>query len=272
MISTPRKLVKQGAGWLLAHSSRKFHFRNGIFILAHMRCGSTALSNILCSRDDVSGYGEAHIRYDGRAALGQLALNQRRRGGWSGSAAYLFDKILHNRHDSDVPPEFFDARAIFVIREPEPAIRSICKLFADLGRAEYQTHQLAAQYYAERLHMLAALWDRFAPEHRCGITHAALLGQPDAALAHISAQLNFYPPLENRYVSNAASRKGGGGDPMISGKHSKIEPALLKPAQPFAALELEEPLIIAVRAAYRDMERRFATQLPDSLVRRADLS
>ena len=262
---TPHEIVKHGGGWLLAHSSRKYTFRNGIFLLAHMRCGSTALSNIICSRGEVSGYGEAHIRYDGRAALGRLALNQRHRGGWTGKASYLFDKILHSRHDAQAPPEFFAARAIFVIREPEPAIRSICKLFGQLDHRRYQTHETAAQYYIERLGALARLWDRFPAERRCGLTHKALLSNPDAALAHVSARLGFAPPLENAYVSTAASRKGGGGDPMVSGKHRKIEPALLKPARPLSQLSLDEPTIVALQSAFESMHQRIARQMPSPL-------
>ncbi len=262
MITIAREGFKHTAGWLLAHSSSKYQFRNGIFILAHMRCGSTALSNILCSRSDICGYGEAHIRYDGRGALGRLALNQRRRGGWKAEAPFLFDKILHSRHDAAAPPDFFAARAIFMLREPEPAIRSICKLFEDLGRNQYRTHSEAAEYYIERVEALGRLWDRFPQDRRIGLTHSGLLHDPDAALAAISAQLGLNPPLENRYTSPEASRLGGGGDPMQSGRHSRIEPALLRPAKPIDQLDIPVGLAAVALQVFTDLRRRFAEKWP----------
>lgn len=263
MTSAPREAIKHAAGWMLAHSSPRYSFRNSIFILAHMRCGSTALSNILCSRDDVSGYGEAHIRYDGRGALGRLALNQRRRGGWKPGARFLFDKVLHSRHDSAPPTAFFGARAIFMLREPEPAIRSITKLFADLGRDEYRTHEQAGAYYAERTEALAIMWDRFPQDRRIGLTHAGLLANPERALARISDVLGFAPPLANSYRSPDASRHGGGGDPMESGKHSRIEPALLRPAGPLEELGLSPGLAARALNSYERLRDRFAEEQPN---------
>ncbi len=255
-----RDWAKGIAGHLLARDKERFAFRNCIFIIAHMRCGSTALSNILCSRDDVTGYGEAHIRYSNREAIGQLALNMRKRGGWSSDAPHFFDKILHSRHDLRAPDAFFTARAIFMLREPEPAIRSICKLYRDLGRAEYATHERAAAYYIERVNAMAILWQKFAPEQRFGLTHGGLLGDPDAMLAKMSQALRFDPPLRNHYESLAASRKGGGGDPMVSGKHNRIEPGLLKPAGELASLELGEGQAAAAQTAYDSMANLIAAQ------------
>ena len=263
MTSAPREAIKQAGGWLLAHSSPRYTYRNGIFILAHMRCGSTALSNILCSRDDVSGYGEAHIRYDGRGALGRLALNQRRRGGWKPGSRFLFDKVLHSRHDNAAPPEFFGARAIFMLREPEPAIRSITKLFTDLGRNEYLTHEAAALYYVERVDALGRLWDRFPEARRIGLTHSGLLADPDRILAGISDTLGFDPPLVNSYASPKASRHGGGGDPTESGKHSRVETALKRPAGPIEGLGISAELAAKALESYANLRARFAVRRPD---------
>jgi hypothetical protein len=228
LINALRETGKRTAGWLLSLSVPLLDYRNCVLVLAHMRCGSTALSNILCSRSDVSGYGESHVRHDGQGALGRLAMNQMRRGGWKPDAPLLFDKILHSRHDRSAPPEFFAARAIFMVRRPGDAISSIVKLFAGLGRDEYATDEAAARYYIDRLHALESLWGRFPAECRMGITHEALLLDPDGELAKLSARLYFDPPLANRYVSLAASRKGGGGDPVVSGLHDRIESKLAK--------------------------------------------
>ena len=105
-----------------------------MFMIGHMQCGSTALANVLCSRPEVSGYGDAHIAYRGQSALGVLVLNQWRRGAWRRGAQHLFDKILHSRYDVGAPPAFSEARAIFVFRPPVESIRSIRALFDGMVR------------------------------------------------------------------------------------------------------------------------------------------
>lgn len=262
MMQVLRESGKRSAGWLLGRSVPGYRYHNCLFVLAHMRCGSTALANILCSRPDVSGYGEAHVRHDGPGALGRLAINQMRRGGWKPRANLLFDKILHSRHDEAAPPEFFDARAIFLVRRPGDAIRSIANLFA--GREEYATPAQAAAYYLERLEALAALWERFPPERRIGLTHEALMRDPDAALAAISRRLDITPPLENRYVSLAASRRGGGGDPLVSGRHARIDPALSDPFRIDSPLDLPAEVCARLREAYEGLARAFLGDAPGS--------
>lgn len=262
MIHVLRETGKRTAGWLLGRSVPRYRYRNCVFILAHMRCGSTALSNVLCSRPDVSGYGEAHVRHDGQTALGQLALNQMRRGGWKPQADHLFDKILHSRHDSAAPDEFFEARAIFIVRRPGDAIASIVRLFAGLDRREYETQEEAAAYYIERLSALEALWHRFPASGRIGLTHETLMQDPDGTLAAISRRLDFVPPLENRYVSFAASRRGGGGDPLVSGLHTRIEPVFSSLVRDDAPLDLPADLAGRAQDIYRRLCETFLQDRP----------
>lgn len=257
MMETLRESGKRSAGWLLSRTSTRFSYRNCIFILAHMRCGSTALSNILCSRDDISGYGEAHIRYDGQGAIGRLALNQMRREGWKPDADYLLDKILHCRHDKTASREFFQSRAIFLVRRPRETIRSIVDLFTRLGRPAYDTPQKAAIYYADRLNTLAALWQRFPASRRIGICHESLTRNPDLVLSRISRHLRFDPALENRYVSPVASRKGGGGDPLVSGLHSRIISSPGAAAETTFALDLPEDLSARMQQAHEHLTELF---------------
>ncbi|EHJ61754.1 sulfotransferase family protein [Novosphingobium pentaromativorans] len=257
MIQALRETGKRSAGWLLSRTSDLYSYRNCVFILAHMRCGSTALSNILCSREDISGYGEAHVRYDGPGALGRLAINQMRRDGWRPGARLLFDKILHNRHDEQALPQFFDARAIFIARRPDEAIASIADLFTRLGRKAYDTPQKAAVYYAERIEALSDLWMRFPAHRRIGIRHDQLMRTPNEALERISRHLHFSPALRNEYISTAASRERGGGDPLVSGRHNRIEPNLLRRKVNLSCADLPAHLRARVDEAYRHLTAQF---------------
>lgn len=215
-------MIKQMAGRIVTRIAPQCCFHRAVFVLGHMRCGSTALSNILCSRPDISGYGEAHISYKDRSALGVLAINQLRRKAWRPRAQYLFDKVLHSRYDDDPVPEFFEARAIFLVREPFATICSIRKLFQAIGSAEYVTDSLAADYYEQRLAQLLVNWSQFPADHRIGLSFDQLTSDPDAALAAISSRLRLTPPLANRYDVSIKADKPGAGDPLSAHRFSSI--------------------------------------------------
>lgn len=223
--------MKLAVGGAMAGANPQCRFDRAVFVIGHMRCGSTALSNILVDRPDISGYGEAHVAYGSRAALGVLVMNQQRRGSWRAGATHLFDKILHSRYDARACAEFFTARAIFIARTPAETLPSIRTLFAKLGSAEYATDAECAAYYTERMQQMAALWDRFPPANRLAMTHAELVGDPDAALARITAQFGFDPPLANAYRPRSAAARGA-GDPLSAHRFTGIQARQTAPAGP----------------------------------------
>ncbi len=217
-----KQLAKTLAGACISRVLPQCRYESSLFLIGHMRCGSTALSAIVCSRSEISGYGEAHIAYTDRAALGILAQNQFWRKAWTPSATTLFDKILHSRYDSDACPEFFTARALFMARAPRPAIRSIRHLFAKLGTGEYATDVIAAEYYERRLEVMMRLWPRFAADRRIACTYESLTADPETVLATISTALGFDPPLVNRYAIKAAASARGAGDPLSASRYTQI--------------------------------------------------
>jgi Sulfotransferase family len=216
--------IKTLAGQITSLANKQCDFARAIFVIGHMRCGSTAVSNILCSRPDVSGYGEAHISYDSPPALGVLTLNQIRRHAWRRDAAYLFDKILHSRYHDPVCDEFYEARAIFMVREPTETILSIRKLFETIGSAEYATDDLAADYYEERLNHMLRIWPLFDATRRVGFSYHQLTNDPEHLLARISAKLEIEPALENHYAKQKSVMGAGAGDPLASHKFDSIVP------------------------------------------------
>lgn len=239
-------LAKRLAGGALALAP---HARpaQGVYLLGHMRCGSTALANVICAHPDVSGYGESHVDHGAPAAPGRLVLNQMRAGRWKPGARLLFDKILHDRLDAGAPPGFFTGRAIFLTRAPAPAIASIVALFAALGSPEYPDATSAAAYYTARLTRLAKLWDRFPPGRCLALRHEALLADPEAVLARVTRFLALDPPLRNAYSASPGRR--GAGDPLSAPRATSIvtpPPARqLQPLAPSALVAAE-----AARAAF----------------------
>ena len=216
------ELLKRSGGHLVMLRHRHVRFSRCIFLLGHMRAGTTALSNILCSRDDVSGFGEAHVRYASRSAPGMLALSQIRQRVFEPSAYYLFDKVLHSHLDENANEAFFQAKAIFLTRKPEATIPSILNLFAQVDSPQYQTYQEAADYYTARIARLGELWSRFSPSHRVSMTYSDITGTPGAHLSALTDLLALNPPLANRYDPSDSPVRNGAGDPLVAGSLNKI--------------------------------------------------
>jgi Sulfotransferase family len=187
-------------------------FERCVFIIGHMRCGSTVLSNILCARREISGFGESHVAYRSRHAPGLLALSQIRHRRWKPKARFLFDKILHNRLDECRHPDFFGARAIFVARSPDATIPSILRLFRGIGSSEYPDAASAAEYYRRRLVRMRDLWAGFPADRRIALRYEDLVEAPEAELGRLTAFLQVSPPLANAYPPVASARHGA-GDP-----------------------------------------------------------
>jgi len=245
--------IKHWLGKAVEAVNPQCRYAQALFIIGHMRCGSTALSHVLCSRDDVSGYGEAHIGHHQPGALGVLTLKQLRRRRWKPRGKHLFDKILHSRFDVEASPEFFSARAIFMVRSPAESVRSIRKLYAAIGSRQYGSDDAAADYYVERLEAMLFLWSRFAPERRVGVSHGALTSDPDAELERLSRQLGLNPPLINSYRAPGVIAEPGVGDPLSSHKFDRIVAA----SKATSVLD-QAPVLALTKARFGELEALYA--------------
>lgn len=216
------KPVKEALGAAVTVVNPQCDFSRFVVVIGHMRSGSTALTNVLCSHPDMSGYGEAFITYDSPCALGKLVLNQIRRSGWRARARYLCDKVLHDRYDLGAVDGFFASRAVFLARAPAGAIRSIVNLAERGWIAEYSRPQDAADYYEARLTRMLELHNRFPAANRIALTHDMLTGAPDATLARVTDFIELHPPLSNAYASATSTHRSGTGDPLRSWQFSRI--------------------------------------------------
>ena len=215
-----REPLKRAAGACLSLAPQA-RFERCLFLVGHMRCGSTALANVLCAHPRFSGYGETHVPYDRPSAPGTLLLNQLHRGRWKPRATHLFDKLLHDELDAAPPPDFFTARAIFVSRPPGAAVPSILRLFRAIGSQEYATPAEAAVYYARRLSRMRALWRSFPAERRIAVRHEDLVADPAAALERLSRFLRLTPALTNAYA-DPRPLPHGAGDPLAAHRLTAI--------------------------------------------------
>jgi hypothetical protein len=220
-----KSLTAMGACQWASHA----RYEQTVMILSHMRGATTAVSHVLCSHPEISGYGETHITHDKPYSPGRLVVNQARRKAWKRDARYLFDKVLHNRLDQAPTPAFFEARTIFLARAPKPTIASIVKLSQQTGMRSTVTAGKAATYYLQRLQRLSLLWESFPPMRRFGVSSERLLSEPDATIGHLGAWLGLSPALTNAYQAHPAALEHGAGDPTVSGKLTRIEARVQTP-------------------------------------------
>ncbi|WP_421746827.1 sulfotransferase family protein [Cognatishimia sp.] len=220
LLSTTKKI----AAHAMIYSIPKARYRNMIFVLSHMRAATTALSNVLCSCPEISGYGETHVSYVSKASVGQTVVNLMIRCAWEPKARFIFDKVLHGDLHMASGTDFFEAHAIFLIRSPTPAVQSIVRLARHTGNVCYQCPQAAAQYYLDRLLDLKATWFQFHPRHRFGLFTEDLLSDPETYSRDIGAWLGLQSELGTSYKSHPASLLPGGGDPILSGEVQRIIP------------------------------------------------
>ncbi|EAZ89530.1 sulfotransferase [Crocosphaera chwakensis] len=127
-----------------------------LFILSHMRSGSSLLTHILISNPAIKGYGESHIQYESEADLKSLMYkiyvhnqeftNLKDLGKLRMNHTYLLDKLLHdkkllNKNLLKKNNFYF----IFLIREPQRSLMSM------LDHKPHWTQEDAVTYYTQRL-------------------------------------------------------------------------------------------------------------------------
>jgi hypothetical protein len=182
-----------------------------LFIVGHMRSGSSLLVHILASNKAIVGFGEAHMNYGNGANLAEHAVRVYRRSGrvWPGGR-YVLDKVLHERYGLSAPLlKAMDARTILLIRRPERALRSILELEVRIARSD----TLACQYYVDRLKAVKNLARELGPERCTFLTYESLVGETSPTLQSLTSFLELEDPLTADYDLMWSTGKKGIGDP-----------------------------------------------------------
>jgi hypothetical protein len=190
------------------HGSKSYQF---IFILSHMRSGSSLLTKIVSNNPEVNGFGEANFRYlaprDYGSSIGKI-LYVNRRSKKNGQGQYILDKLLFNYL---LPLESIDlllaknVRVIFLIREPKESIASMINTMKMSAEESYN-------YYIDRL----AILERYAEiisenSQAVMVTYEQILRQTDVVFKLLQGYLGLSVPLQEEY--ELTTRPDYGGDP-----------------------------------------------------------
>lgn len=238
-----RQLRRAALAYLERREVRRSEPPRVVWLLGHMRSGSTLLMHLLSSHPQVLGAGERNSTYTSTADLRRLAVD----------AAYLRRKLLR-RYDWVVDQinhsrflaaeELLDhsqVHRVFLVREPLASLASMVEV---LGPLYGMTVQDAVDYYLERLPALASYARRAGDESRSFfLTYDDLVTRPAVALPLLSGFLRLRTPLSERY--RCFDFTGQRGDPSPRIASGRILGHRLR--QP---LELEPEVEAAVREAH----------------------
>lgn len=201
-----------------------------LFILSHMRSGSSLFVHILNSNPEIIGYGETHINYQSLADLKALQFkvywqlkNVRMRH------QYILDKILHDHKilNTDIlgSPNIY---VVFLIREPRRTIASIRNLKPDWAE------QKALNYYCQRLKTLVNYAEIIGDPERCFLlTYDQLINNSKDVFLSLKHFLNTTAGFSEEYQILKTTGKRGIGDSSENIKAGRI----LKPEK-----EIDIPL------------------------------
>lgn len=186
-----------------------------VFVLGHMRSGSSLLHHLLVSHQDLLGCGERNVAYDSADDLYRLHLAARRhrRAYWR-RYRYFVDQINHDRF---VPrPDFLNQhriRTIFLIREPAGALSSMVRV---LGKHYGMTLEEAAAYYVARLKRLGDCAQALNnPERGALVTFDALVDRAEPTLEQLQSFLGLETGFSPNYEVFDFTGKRGDPGPNI---------------------------------------------------------
>ncbi len=199
-----------------------------LFILSHMRSGSSLLTHILSSNPEIIGYGETHIQYLSEQDFKQLILKNYLKvtefkiikdlKKFRMNHQYILDKVLHNKKFSN--HSFLNSSnvyVIFLLREPQRTLSSILDL------KPHWTEEEALVYYRDRLENLntyAQMIDNF--NRAFFLTYEQLLNSTDLVLEKLQSFLETKHPFTENYTILKTTGQPGIGDSKENIKAGQI--------------------------------------------------
>lgn len=196
-----------------------------LFVLGHMRSGSSLLTHILNTNPEILGFGETSIKYSSEEDFYKListvhfTVRQFRV-----QEQYILDKLLHDRYLLNLDMlKADDLFSIFIIREPRSTIASIVKLLP-----QFFNEDKALDYYINRLQSL----EKYAKyinnkKHNLLITYDQLLNQSNSVLIALEDFLNIQHSFsENYQILRTTGRRhiGDSSDNIQAGKILRNKP------------------------------------------------
>jgi hypothetical protein len=189
-----------------------------LFIMGHMRSGSTLLMHLLVNHPQIIGCGERNVVYRSDDDLDKLELAARRsQHSLFRQASYVVDQL---NHDQFTPERDLlrseRVRCIFLIREPEETIRSLLHLTR--SSRDPWTVERAVEYYVARLNSLRTCGLRLKGRS-IALTYGDLVDSAPAALQRLASFLALASELQQKYaIQPFTGRRGDPSERILLGR------------------------------------------------------
>jgi len=195
-----------------------------VFLLSHMRAYSSLIGHILGSHPEINGYYEMQQSYLSDTDLQQQLARYTEQDTIKPGSHFLFDKILHNRHQLNLElASLSDASILLALREPQQSIKSIIHLFRQKPTAQhYADPAEATNYYLQRLQQLATFCQR-NPRRYFYFDAAAIQQSSQQTLDTLSRWLQLSSPLQTQYQCFAKTGQARAGDSSEHIKSGEIQ-------------------------------------------------
>lgn len=192
-----------------------------IFIISHMRSGSSLLTHILNSNPEILGWGERGLRYTSEKKVieNELAMKWKSRAFFK-KYKFTLDQINHLEMTPKL--ELFNnknTQIIFLLREPISSLSSII----NLSKKHYdgtKTIEQAATYYTNRLNDLINFKKSTPKAYHFMLTYNDLVEDSLNKLKSLSEFLELKEPLSPKYKIEKFT--GISGDPSKNIKSGRI--------------------------------------------------
>ncbi len=189
-----------------------------IFILSHMRSGSSLLTHLLISNPEIKGYGESHIRYQTDENIKSLIYktyfhnqqftNLKDLSKLKMDHTYILDKLLHDKkllnQDFLTKDNFY---FVFLIREPQRSLMSM------LDHKPHWKEEDAMNYYCQRLSTLSEYSTIIGDKsHSLAFTYTQLINQTDYVFQALQKFLKTDQGFSEKYQVLKTTGKRNIGD------------------------------------------------------------
>jgi hypothetical protein len=181
-----------------------------VFIMAHMRSGSSLLEHILSSNAEILGAGEQSRIYATNTDLkkGELFI-KRINNKLFKPYKYITDQILHKKYTPSLDLIRSNTiKVVFLIRNPEETISSIEKLGGPYGIYEKNVFS-SSEYYTNRLEYLVNLSSQISERNQIFITYEELVTETEQTLKKLSSFLELKTNLKKEYSVKQTTGKYG---------------------------------------------------------------
>jgi hypothetical protein len=174
-----------------------------VFILGHMRSGSTVLAHILTSHPNFVGAGETHTDYKTSSDLPKLIPKtcELLRKIELGIAPYVVDQINHSYVTDEVLGSSSIYKCVIIIRAPEGALKSLIALFG-------WNEGMALECYVERLTQISRYGGNLR-DRAMLVEYDDLVDKTEETLALLTQFFDVAPPLTSNYSKSKVTGKMG---------------------------------------------------------------